>query len=50
MLLATGPRLLLDLGPSRGLQGAVWSGPGRFLAFERGTAQIVLWNLPEGTA
>jgi hypothetical protein len=50
MLLATGPRLLLDLGPSRGLQGAVWSGPQRFLAFERGTAQIVLWNLPEGTA
>ncbi|PCC72940.1 hypothetical protein SAMN02745121_02058 [Nannocystis exedens] len=50
MMLAVGPRLLLDLGPSRGLQGAVWSGPRRFLAFERGTAQIVAWNLPEGTA
>jgi hypothetical protein len=50
MMLAVGPRALLDLGPSRGLQGAGWSGPRRFLAFERGTAQIVVWNLPEGTA
>ncbi|MDC0716813.1 hypothetical protein [Nannocystis bainbridge] len=50
MMLAVGPHALLDLGPSRGLQGAGWSGPRRFLAFERGAAQIAVWNLPEGTA
>lgn len=50
MMLAVGPRTLLDLGPSRGLQGACWSGPSRFLAFERAGAQIVVFTLPQGIA
>jgi hypothetical protein len=39
-------RTLHDLGPSRGTQGACWSGPRHFLAFERSGAQIVVWALP----
>lgn len=49
LMLAT-PSALLDLGPARGLQEAVWSGPRRFLAFERATAQIAVWSLPEAEA
>lgn len=50
LMLAAGPGALLDLGPSRGLQGAGWSGPRRFLAFERAGAQIVVFELPQGIA
>lgn len=47
-LLAVRGATLFDLGPSRGLQGAGWSGPPlRYLAFERAAAKVVVWTFPE---
>lgn len=48
LLLALGPDRLLDLGPSRGLQAACWTGPPlRYLAFEQSGAQVVVFAPPE---